>query len=91
MFPQKYHHAPVRVSLIQHNLTISTFLICLIGSLLAYLCFNFNPSKLIMGDVGSLSLGAILAVVAISLNAEYLKFKIIIDKKILFNKSKKNY
>ena len=60
------------ISIIQGNKTISLFLTCLIASLLSYLLFNFNPSKLIMGDVGSLSLGAILAVVAISLNAEYL-------------------
>ena len=46
--------------------------ICLIGSLIAYLLFNFNPSKLIMGDVGSLSLGALLAVISLSLNATYL-------------------
>lgn len=60
------------ISLIQHNLTISTFLICLIGSLLAYLCFNFNPSKLIMGDVGSIPLGAIIACISILLNFELL-------------------
>ena len=60
------------ISIIQHNVIISYFLICLIGSLLAFLCFNFNPSKLIMGDVGSLSLGAILAIIAIILNKEYL-------------------
>ena len=60
------------ISLIQHNLTISTFLICLIGSLLAYLCFNFNPSKLIMGDVGSIPLGAIIACISILLNSEIL-------------------
>lgn len=60
------------ISILQGNKTITIFLVCLIASLLSYLLFNFNPSKLIMGDVGSLSLGAILAVVAISLNAEYL-------------------
>lgn len=60
------------ISLIQHNLTISTFLLCLIGSLLAYLCFNFNPSKLIMGDVGSIPLGAIIACISILLNYELL-------------------
>ena len=60
------------ISLIQHNIIISIFIMCLIGALLAYLCFNFNPSKLIMGDVGSIPLGALLAVIAIYLNYELL-------------------
>ena len=62
----------VYISLLQHNFIVSSFLICLIGSLLAFLLFNFNPSKLIMGDVGSLSLGAIIAICAILLNKEIL-------------------
>lgn len=60
------------ISLSQGNYIISIFIVSLLGSLLAYLCFNFNPSKLIMGDVGSLSLGAILACIAILLNKELL-------------------
>lgn len=60
------------IALKQHNYIIVTFITCLIGSLLAYLCFNFNPSKLIMGDVGSLSLGAILAIISILLNSSIL-------------------
>ena len=60
------------ISLIQHSFVIASFIICILGSLLAYLCFNFNPSKLIMGDVGSISLGAVLAVVSILLNKEIL-------------------
>ena len=60
------------IAIIQGNYIITTFIISLIGSLLAYLVFNFNPSKLIMGDVGSLSLGATLAIIAILLNSEIL-------------------
>ena len=60
------------ISLLQHNFIISSFLMCLIGSLLAYLCFNFNPSKLIMGDVGSIPLGALIACISIMLNSEIL-------------------
>lgn len=60
------------ISLKNNNYIITTFLVALLGSLLAYLCFNFNPSKIIMGDVGSISLGAILAIIAISLNSELL-------------------
>ena len=64
----------VYIAIKQQNDIIVYFLISLIGSLLAFLIFNFNPSKLIMGDVGSLSLGAILAIVGLSLNAEYMIF-----------------
>lgn len=60
------------LAIFQQNFIIATFLMALIGSLLAYLCFNFNPSKLIMGDVGSISLGALLAVCSILLNKELL-------------------
>lgn len=62
----------VYIALIQHNFIVSSFLVCLIGSLLAFLLYNFNPSKIIMGDVGSLSLGSILAVSSILLNKEIL-------------------
>ncbi|GAB4159576.1 MAG: phospho-N-acetylmuramoyl-pentapeptide-transferase [Candidatus Dojkabacteria bacterium] len=36
----------------------------IIGSLIAYLYFNIKPARFQMGDVGSLALGALLAVVA---------------------------
>ena len=62
----------IYLAILQSNFIISSFLICLVGALLAYLCFNFNPSKLIMGDIGSLMLGAVLATSAILLNAEIL-------------------
>ena len=38
--------------------------IILIGALLAYLCFNWNPSKVLMGDAGSRPIGYILALLA---------------------------
>lgn len=60
------------LSLLQQNFVISSFIMCLLGSMLAYLCFNFNPSKLIMGDVGSIPLGALIAIIAMLLNYELL-------------------
>lgn len=42
------------------------YLISLIGSLLAYLIFNFPPAKIFMGDMGSYTIGAILGVSVIS-------------------------
>jgi len=52
------------------------FVICaaLIGSGFGFLWFNTYPAEIFMGDVGSLSLGAILAVIAIILKQEILFF-----------------
>ena len=52
------------------------FVICaaLIGSGLAFLWFNSYPAEIFMGDVGSLSLGAIFAVIAIIVRQEILVF-----------------
>ncbi|MBO8139313.1 MAG: undecaprenyl/decaprenyl-phosphate alpha-N-acetylglucosaminyl 1-phosphate transferase [Thermosipho sp. (in: Bacteria)] len=42
------------------------YLVALIGSLLAYLIYNFPPAKIFMGDMGSYAIGAILGVSVIS-------------------------
>ena len=47
------------------NEEIGIFCFILVGSLLGFLIFNSYPAKIIMGDTGSLSLGATLAAVAI--------------------------
>ena len=39
----------------------------IIGALLSFLKFNFNPAKIFMGDTGSLVIGLILSVLAIKL------------------------
>lgn len=41
-------------------------LISLIGSILGFLPFNFNPAKIFMGDTGSLFLGFTLAVISMT-------------------------
>ena len=46
----------------------------LIGAGLGFLWFNTYPAEIFMGDVGSLSLGAILAVMAIMVRQEILLF-----------------
>lgn len=46
---------------------LSTFLAIWIGGVLAFLYFNVLPSRLFLGDVGSLSFGATLAVVGLVL------------------------
>jgi phospho-N-acetylmuramoyl-pentapeptide-transferase len=44
---------------------IAIFCFILVGSLLGYLFFNTHPAKIIMGDTGSLALGATMASIAI--------------------------
>lgn len=44
---------------------IAVFCFILVGSLLGYLFFNTHPAKIFMGDVGSLSLGATMAIIAV--------------------------
>lgn len=48
---------------------ILVFISCMIGSLVAYLFFNFHPAKIFMGDSGSLALGALFSGLAIALDA----------------------
>lgn len=50
--------------------SIAVFCFILVGSLLGFLFYNTHPAKIIMGDTGSLSLGATLASVAILTNHE---------------------
>lgn len=47
-------------------------ILSLIGALLGFLIFNKKPAKIFMGDVGSLPLGAFLAMISIVLNKEIL-------------------
>ncbi len=44
---------------------IAIFCFVLVGALLGFLLFNSNPAKVFMGDLGSLSLGGVMATVAI--------------------------
>jgi len=56
--------------------TGEVFVICaaLMGAGFGFLWFNTYPAEIFMGDVGSLSLGAILAVIAIIVRQEILLF-----------------
>ena len=46
-------------------LLLATFCGVIVGSLTAFLWFNINPAQFFMGDLGSLSLGASLGVIAL--------------------------
>jgi phospho-N-acetylmuramoyl-pentapeptide-transferase len=53
------------IALMQGQLFLARFCFTLVGALFGFLWFNVHPALLIMGDVGSLPLGATLAVVAL--------------------------
>lgn len=60
------------IALDKEQYNIAVLLITTIGALLAYLYFNIPPARVQMGDVGSLSLGALLAAVAFVLEVPLL-------------------
>lgn len=53
------------IALLQQQVFIARFCFCLVGAIFGFLWFNVHPAELFMGDTGSLSLGATLAVVAL--------------------------
>ena len=52
------------IALLQGQIYLSRFCFVMVGALFAFLWFNVYPAALFMGDVGSMGLGAALAVVA---------------------------
>jgi phospho-N-acetylmuramoyl-pentapeptide-transferase len=51
---------------------LATFCGVIVGALLAFLWFNINPARFIMGDTGSISLGVTLALVALYTNTVFI-------------------
>lgn len=51
---------------------LATFCGVIVGALLAFLWFNINPARFIMGDTGSISLGITLALVALYTNTVFI-------------------
>ncbi len=50
--------------------SMSIFSSAIIGACLGFLCYNFNPAKVFMGDTGSMALGGAVASVAILTKTE---------------------
>ncbi len=48
-------------ALIGHNYPMALVAVPLVGALLGFLRYNFNPASIFLGDCGSLSLGFILS------------------------------
>ncbi len=53
------------IAIMQGQIFIARFCFTLVGALFGFLWFNVHPAQLFMGDTGSLSLGATIAVVAL--------------------------
>jgi len=53
------------IALLQQQIYLAPFCFVLVGAIFGFLWFNVHPAELIMGDTGSLPLGATLAVVAL--------------------------
>lgn len=53
------------IAIMQEQVYLARFCFILVGALFGFLWFNVHPAELFMGDTGSLSLGAVLAVVAL--------------------------
>ncbi len=53
------------IALLQGQVFVGRFCFTLVGAIFGFLWFNVHPAELFMGDTGSLSIGATLAVVAL--------------------------
>jgi phospho-N-acetylmuramoyl-pentapeptide-transferase len=53
------------IALVQDQVFLARFCFILVGALFGFLWFNVHPAELIMGDTGSLSLGAVIAVISL--------------------------
>ena len=56
------------VSICMKKTTLALFPACLAGGLAGFLCYNFHPAKVFMGDTGSLFLGAAVCGMAFALD-----------------------
>lgn len=53
------------IAYLQGQVWLAAFCFTMVGALLAFLWFNSHPAEMFMGDVGSLAIGATLAVTAL--------------------------
>jgi phospho-N-acetylmuramoyl-pentapeptide-transferase len=60
------------IALLQEQFGIAGFCFTVVGWLLSYTWFNIYPARFMMGDVGSMALGAGLGVVAMMTNSFFL-------------------
>jgi len=60
------------IAFLQGKYDLATFCGAIVGSLLAFLWFNINPARFMMGDTGAMSLGVTLGIVAMLTNSALL-------------------
>jgi len=60
------------IAFAQNKIDLAAFCAAICGALLAFLWFNIHPARFFMGDTGSTSLGATLAVVALMTNSSLI-------------------
>ena len=73
------------------KITVLVILLATLGALLATLYYNWYPAKILVGDVGTLSIGAIIAVAVIMGNFEIAGAILLIPYVIDFLIKAKNY
>lgn len=59
------------IAFVQKQYDVLLIAVTMIGALFGFFVFNHKPAKVFMGDVGSLSLGAMLATISIALRQEW--------------------
>lgn len=64
--------AYLRIAFLKHAGEISVFGGALVGSSIGFLWYNAYPAEVFMGDVGSLSLGAVIGTMAVLIKQEFL-------------------
>lgn len=73
----------IYISMLKGNYLILIISLAIVGALISFLYFNINPARILLGDVGSLPLGAFMAFAIVSLNVIYLApvlyFLVILD------------
>src|SRR5699024_2096615 len=57
---------------IPHSGEMTVFIAALAGALIGFLWYNTYPAQVFMGDTGSLTIGGIIAVIAIAVRKELL-------------------
>jgi phospho-N-acetylmuramoyl-pentapeptide-transferase len=63
-----------QVSEVKFSGELIFFCFAMIGSIIGFLCFNLKPAKVFMGDVGSLSIGASIGLIALIIKQEAVFF-----------------
>jgi len=60
------------IAFIQGSYNLAAFCGVILGGLLAFLWFNITPARFFMGDTGAMSLGVVLAIIALLTNTSLL-------------------